>query len=266
MGRIEEGARGGPAAAVLLRHLIVVEAFLGAVVVVGVGGPAFGRGGGDHGIADLVAFAHRHHVERAAAAARFVARALVVLGFTEIGQDRFVRPAAVAELRPRIVVERVAAHVQHPVDGARSAERAPARDRDSPAAHAVLRFGLEAPVVAGVVHQPVEADRDRDPEVVVPRAGFQQQHADRRVLAQPVGQHAAGRAGPHHDVVPRRHRFVSSARQLRDAGRPGQSGRKTGARASPAVRACVCRGEPPVRSRRRGGRDAPHHSRSASSS
>src|SRR3546814_1967219 len=59
---------------------------------------------------------------RAALAAGLVAGALVMLGPAEIGQHRFPGPAAVAELRPGVVVERLA----------RSAERSVGKECVSP--------------------------------------------------------------------------------------------------------------------------------------
>ena len=47
--------------------------------------------------------------------ARAVAARLVMLGFLEIGQHSFVRPAAVTELGPGVVVERIAAHYNMPL-------------------------------------------------------------------------------------------------------------------------------------------------------
>ena len=180
---IEEGARRRPAPPILLRHLVVAEAFLPAVVVVGVLRKTLGRRGVDHRVEDLVPFDHVGNVQWSAASARVVAAAFEMFRFLEIRQHRVIRPAAIAELRPGVVVERVAAHVQHAVDRAGTAERLAARDRDGTASHAVLRLGVEAPVVAGVVQQLAEADGDVDPEVGVLRPGFEQQNVGAWVLA-----------------------------------------------------------------------------------
>src|SRR6516165_4438006 len=94
---------------------------------------------------------------------RAIAARLVMLGFLEIGQYSFVRPAAVAELGPGVVVERIAAHIDHAVDRARSAEGLAARDRDRAAVEVRLRLGDEPPIVARVVEQLHKARRDVDP-------------------------------------------------------------------------------------------------------
>ena len=208
---IEEGARGGPAPALLLRHLVIAEPFLLAVVVVRIARTAFGRGRIDERIQQFGAFDHVGDVQQAAAAARFVAARLEMLGLAEIRQHRFVRPAAIAELRPGVVVERIAAHVQHAVDRARSAERLAARDRDRAALDVVLRLGGEVPVVARAVQQLGEADRDVDPHGIVLRSGLQQQHLGARILGQPMRQHATGGTGADDDVVVVGHRRSPSA-------------------------------------------------------
>ena len=57
-GRIEKGARGRPAPAILLRYLEIAETFLLAVVVVRIARQAFGRGGIDERIQQFGAFDH----------------------------------------------------------------------------------------------------------------------------------------------------------------------------------------------------------------
>ena len=203
--RVEEGPGGAAPAPVAHRELVVPDAFLVAAVVVGVAGVAAGDGGLDEGVGHLVRLVlvgdDQWAAGRAGVADGAGLRPLEVLGLAEVGQDRLVRPAAVAELGPDVVVERLAPHVEHAVDGARSAERAPPRYRDPPPVDAVLGLGLEAPVVAAVVHQLREADRDRYPRARVPAARLQQQHALRPVLGQPAGEHASRRAGTDDDVV-----------------------------------------------------------------
>ena len=157
---IEEGACGGPTPALLLGNLIVSEAFLLAVVVVAIARIALGCGRIDERIKQFGALDHVGDVQQAAATARLVATWLEMLRLAEIRQDRFIRPAAIAELRPGIVVERVAADIQHAVDRARSAECLAARDGDGSALDVVLGFGGEIPVVTLAVEQFGEADRD----------------------------------------------------------------------------------------------------------
>ena len=63
----------------------------------------------------------------AAGAVVLVGEALVVLGLAEVRQDAVVAPAVVAERRPLVVVEPVAADVDHRVDRRAAAERAALR-------------------------------------------------------------------------------------------------------------------------------------------
>ena len=104
-------------------------------------------------------------------------------------------------LGPGVVVAGLAAHVQHAVDRTRTAQHLAARDREAPVAGARLGLRVEAPVDAWAVDQLPETDRHMDEGMPVAAAGFEKQHAVARVRAQPVGQHAAGGAGAHHDVV-----------------------------------------------------------------
>ena len=67
--RIEKAARGGPAFAVLLRDLIIAEAFLAAVVVIFVAGETFGAGGVDEGVQKFGFLDHVGDMQRAIGAA-----------------------------------------------------------------------------------------------------------------------------------------------------------------------------------------------------
>ena len=113
---IEEGARRGPAPALLLGNLIVAEALLPAVVVVAIAWPALGCRGIDEGVQQFGALDHVGDVQQSATTARLVATWLEMLGLAEVRQHCVVRPAAIAELRPGIVVEWVASDIQHAVN------------------------------------------------------------------------------------------------------------------------------------------------------
>ena len=117
-GRFQKRARGGPAFAVLLGDLVVAEAFLLAVVVVRIARIALGRGGVDEGVQQFGAFPHFGNVQHAALVAGGIALALEIFRLLEVGEHGIVGPAAVSELRPGVVVERIAANIQHAVDRA----------------------------------------------------------------------------------------------------------------------------------------------------
>src|SRR5215831_19298344 len=89
---------------------VASETILVAAVVVGIAREPFSDSGLDKRVANLRLLAQRGDVERAAATPRVTAVArFVVLGFFEVWQNGVVRPAAVAELRPGVVVQRIAA-------------------------------------------------------------------------------------------------------------------------------------------------------------
>ena len=137
-------------------------------------------------------------VERSALAVILAVELGVVLRALEVGQHVAVRPAAVAERGPVVVVGFVAADIDHRVDGRRAAEPLAARLIADPAVQALLRHGVERPVVdlAGD-HQDQRAGRGHDP-VVVPAAGLQQRHRGGGVLAQ-AARHRAAAGTPAHD-------------------------------------------------------------------
>ena len=129
-----------------------------------------------------------------------------VLHADEVGQAVGVVPGGHPGVgRPPLVVQRVAALEDHPVDAAGAAEHLAPGVRDPPAAHVRLRLGLVAPVV-----EPAAAgERQRGGHVdehvprVVAAARLQHEHPRGRVRRQPVGQRTAGRSAPDDDdVVP----------------------------------------------------------------
>src|SRR4029077_20321905 len=93
----------------------------------------------------------------------------VMLGFFEVWQYRIVRPATVAELRPGVVVERIAADIPHAGNRARAAEGFAARDRDRAAVEVRFRLGSKPPIVARVVEEFREAHGDVNPHRIVNR-------------------------------------------------------------------------------------------------
>ncbi len=206
--RIEVAARAGPTFAVLLGDLEIAEPFLVAVVVVLVARVALVHRGVDERIQQFGAFPHVLDVQRAAAAARVVTARAKMFGLAEIGQHRVVAPAPVPVLRPCVVVERVAADIQHAVDGAGPAQGASTRDGNAPVIGVGFRFALEIPVIRWIVEQFGETGWDSDPHGAVFRTGFQQQHRGASVLAQAVCQHATGGTGAHDDVVELSHRLI----------------------------------------------------------
>ncbi len=119
------------------------------------------------------------------------------------GSTLGVAPAAIAERRPVVVVLVLPAHVQQPVQRARSAEHPAARPLDAASRDRRIRLGEVAPVELRVVHRLEVADRHVQPQVAVGAAGLEQQHARASVGGQAVREHAARRARADDDVVER---------------------------------------------------------------
>src|ERR1700736_6165392 len=203
---IEKGAGRRPTSAIFLRRLIISETVLVAAVVVGIAREPLGDSGLDKSVANLGVLAQRGDVERAAAAPSVPAAArFIMLGFFEVWQNGVVRPTAVAELRPGVVVERIAAYIHHAVNRARTAEGLAAGDWDRAAVEVRFRLGGEPPIVARVVEEFREADGDVDPHRIVNRPCLQQQNLRAGIFGEPVSEHAAGGAGTDDDVVVVRH-------------------------------------------------------------
>ena len=138
-------------------------------------------------------------VHRAAGAVVLVGEPLVVLGLAEVRQDAVVAPALVAEIPPLVVVEPIAADVDHRVDRRAAPERAALRVVHPPVVQLRLGDRLEAPVDArpGQLREP---GGHVDQRVPVAAAGLEQEHRLVRVLAEPGRDGTAGRAGSDDDM------------------------------------------------------------------
>src|SRR5215475_9652110 len=142
-------------------------------------------------------------MQRAADPVIVVGALLVVLGLAEIGQDVGVGPAAQAELRPAVIVARMAADIDHAVDRGRAADDSPARAVHLAAVHVGLGLAVVVPVDLVVGERIGERRRHVDlpvPEAILP-AGLEHEDAVLRLGAEAIGQHAAGRSGANDDVV-----------------------------------------------------------------
>ena len=143
--------------------------------------------------------------QRPGAAAPRVGAGQAGLHPLEVRQAVGVVPALHARLgRPALVVHRVAALEDHPVDRARAAQHLAAGVVDPATAHVRLGLRLVLPVVEPVADRVRQRRRHVDegvhPEVAA--AGLEDQHPRARVGAEPVGQRAARRPAADDDVVP----------------------------------------------------------------
>ena len=104
---------------------------------------------------------------------------------------------------PALVVQRVAALEDHPVDAARAAENLPAGVVDLAPVHERLGLRLVLPVVEPVPDRVGQRGGHVDEHVprVIRPARLEHEHAVRRVGAEPVRERAARRAAADDDVV-----------------------------------------------------------------
>ena len=200
--RVQVRARGGQPAPVVHVAVELGEALLAvAVHVVGerVAGLLHGR---EEGVEQRAARrAALQHQRAVMSAERVVGRRReAVLHALEVRQAVGVVPRLHPGVRgPALVVHRVAALEDHPVDRARPAEHLAARVVDAPAAHVRLRLGLVLPVVEAAADRERQRGRHVDedvPEGVV-APGLEHEDPIGWILREPVRQSAAG--GPSTD-------------------------------------------------------------------
>ena len=133
---------------------------LRAVIVLGVGDADL-AGRLDQRVVDRAGLVAFGDLQRAVAAAVFVVGvALVAFHVAEDRQHLAIAPAAIAELRPGVVVLRLAAHEDHAVDRGRAAQQLAARNGNAALAGALVGLRRIQPVGGGVFDQPGEADRE----------------------------------------------------------------------------------------------------------
>ena len=173
---------------------------LRAVVVFG-HREARGLGGVEPGVVDGIGGLGEFGADRPVAAAPRIGAALPGLATPEIGQHVGIGPAARTLLRPAVVVAAIAAGIGHHVDRGRAAQHLAAHRLDLAAVHVRLGLGAVAPVEHVVFVHLAHAERDMDERMEVAPARLDQQHTRRAVLAQAIGQHAAGRTAADDDVV-----------------------------------------------------------------
>src|SRR5205085_4623785 len=111
------------------------------------------------------------------------------------------RPAGIAELPPVVEIFGLAADIDHAVDRRGTAEHLAARPEYAAIPGAGIGLGLVAPIDRRVGEGLAKTERDVDPAIAVLAAGLEQEHARRRILAEPRRDCAPGRAGADDDEV-----------------------------------------------------------------
>src|SRR6185295_8079150 len=143
----------------------------------------------------------------AACAMQIIGTMGIVFGALEIRQDFIPGPPAVAKRCPVVVIALLTAHVDHGVDRGAAAESETTRVIETAAVQALVGLRPVAPVGARIIDGVEIAYGHVDPEIVIFATGFQQQHADVRICAQPVRKQAAGGSGADNDVIEWSHRL-----------------------------------------------------------
>ena len=202
--RVEVGPRGGePAAAVDVaveprEALLPVAVHVVGEVVAGLDRRAEER------VEERVGRRAPLELERAVAAAPVVGAGQAVLHPLEVGQAVEVVPLLHPRLpAPSLVVERVAALEDHPVDAARATEYLAARVEDPPAAQVRLGVSLVLPVVEPAADRERQRGRHVDERVdpVVRPARLEDEDAGVGVGREAVGEGAASGTATDDDVV-----------------------------------------------------------------
>ena len=105
----------------------------------------------------------------------------IVFRLQKIRQYVVPTPPRIAELRPMIVVTRLAPHVDHAVDGGAAPKYLAARIVDCSSVQARFRLGLEAPIYLWVADAVEIADGNFGPDIVILSARLEQQNRDIRI-------------------------------------------------------------------------------------
>ncbi len=213
--RAQIAGRGAPALAIADGQLVRAETLLlETVEVLGELVTRLGPGADEAG-KDRAGRRGLGDIERPLAAMIGVGPALEGLGAFEIGQHLGIGPAPQPHLAPLVIVAGMAADIDHAIDRGRAAPALAARPPQLAVFQIGFRLGPEAPVIGPLIgQQRAHARGHLDQDRVVLAAGFQQQHLDLGIGGQPVGQHAAGRAGADDDIVVTVQRALACAQLL----------------------------------------------------
>src|SRR6056297_817896 len=187
----------------ILRHLKETRALLPDTVEVGIAGDLEAFAGGDERLRDGARGVLIRHLHRAVLLVEIIRQARVALGPAEPRQHALPVPAVTAQIGPFVIVTRLTTHIEHGVDRARPAMRTATWLISAPSIEARLRHRFQRPIIEPRPprhHRSHKRGRaDQDVTARAPR--LDEAHRDRRILAQPCRQNAAGRAAADDDVI-----------------------------------------------------------------
>ncbi len=173
----------------------------------------------DESVIERVALGAARGRQRSAVAAVGVGAAAPAFRAAEVGQYVSVPPALGALLLPAVEIERMPTHVDEAVDRGRAAQDLAARALHAAPVQMRLRLGPIAPIVGLGVHRDRQRRRHLDEDGAVRSAILEDQHAAAAVFAQPVGEHAARRAGADDHIIIGRFRHRLSDPQAQTPNR-----------------------------------------------
>lgn len=215
VARRQIGVRGGPALAVLLRHLIQPGPFLPRAVEIVVARDLQRLGRRDERMRAGMREALIADMQWAIVAMPFVRAARVGLAALEHRQHVVPAPAGAAERRPIVVIPAMPANIQHRVDRTRSAQPAPARLVTATAVQPRLRHRLEVPHRAPRLHR--DAAGHQGAPARIASARFEHRDAISAALAQAARGGAASRSGADDDDIGFLHALPRSSRAAQRA-------------------------------------------------
>ena len=172
----------------------------GAVIVDRAAEPGLGHGV-EKGLFQRMMVGQPVDRDRAGPAAMVIGAGTVCFHRPEMRQHVVIAPACRAAGRPAVEILPVPAHEHHAVERGRPADDLAARLEDPPVVHIGLGLGREAPVARPAEEILPCRRRHPDRPVALAPAGLEKQDRNRRILAQPRGDHAAGRTAADNDVV-----------------------------------------------------------------
>ena len=200
--RAQKGGRGRTAAALIGRRLVVADAGLPRPVEVGTERQPNRLGCSDERAAGFAGMDRVGDLEWAGDAVQGVVQPLIALHPAHVCHDVAIGPAGpAAALLPRIVVCRLAAHVDHRVDRTAAAQDLALRDDRRAAAEALLARGLIEPHELVDAQELDEAGRHVDQGIAIARSRLEQQDPRTMVLHQAAGGETAGASATDNDIV-----------------------------------------------------------------
>ena len=198
---MQKTARGGDAPATMNGALEIANASLIPVIVIGVARNTGGNAARYEGFRYWIEPIHIGDRNATIAAAAFLTKAKALFAAHVIGQAIRIAPAAIAALRPAILIAWLAAIIDHAIDGRTAAQRAPLHGFHA-APRGIFR-GFRAELPGDVrVHQSLdETSGDMNEGVGIGRPGFQHANRGLWVFREPRSKDRSRRPGTDNDII-----------------------------------------------------------------